>query len=55
MSKKRRNHSASFKAKVALEAIKGEKTLSELAAHFSLHPNQIQQCLSDAGGEKAVV
>lgn len=43
MSKKRRNHSASYKAKVALEAIKGEKTLSELASHFTLHPNQIQQ------------
>jgi len=43
MSKKRRNHSASFKAKVALEAIKGEKTLSDLSAQFSLHPNQIQQ------------
>lgn len=43
MSKKRRNHSASFKAKVALEAVRGEKTLSELSSHFSLHPNQIQQ------------
>ena len=45
MSKKRRNHSASFKAKVALEAVKGERTLSELALHFTLHPNQIQQYL----------
>ena len=43
MSKKRRNHSASFKAKVALEAVRGEKTISELSSHFSLHPNQIQQ------------
>ena len=43
MSKKRRNHSAAFKAKVALEAIKGEQTLSELATQFALHPNQIQQ------------
>ena len=42
-SKKRRNHSAAFKAKVALEAIKGEQTLSELATQFALHPNQIQQ------------
>ncbi|MFQ6604852.1 MAG: transposase [Fidelibacterota bacterium] len=45
MSKKRRNHSAAFKAKVALDAIKGDKTLSELATQYSLHPNQIQQCL----------
>jgi len=43
MSKKRRNHSAAFKAKVALDAIKGDKTLSELASQYSLHPNQIQQ------------
>lgn len=54
MSKKRRNHSVSFKAKVALEAVKGERTLSELASHFTLHPNQIQQCLPAAGGEKTV-
>jgi len=43
MSRKRRNHSAAFKAKVALDAIKGEKTLSELAYQYELHPNQIQQ------------
>ncbi len=43
MSKKRRNHSAAFKAKVALEALKGEKTLSELASQYTLHTNQIQQ------------
>ena len=39
----RRNHSAAFKAKVALAAIKGEKTLAELAEQFDLHPNQITQ------------
>jgi len=42
MSKQRRNHSATFKAKVALDAIKGDKTMSELASHYSLHPTQIQ-------------
>jgi len=42
MSKTRRNHSAAFKAKVALDAIKGDKTLSELASQYSLHPTQIQ-------------
>ena len=39
----RRNHGAVFKAKVALEAIKGEQTLVELAAHFQVHPNQITE------------
>lgn len=39
----RRNHGAAFKAKVALEAIKGEQTLVELAARFQVHPNQITE------------
>ena len=39
----RRNHAAAFKAKVALAAVKGEKTLAELAEQFDLHPNQITQ------------
>ena len=37
----RRNHSPAFKAKVALAAIRGEKTMSELAQQFDVHPNQI--------------
>jgi transposase len=39
----RRNHTPAFKAKVALAAVKGEKTLSELAQQFDVHPNQIKQ------------
>ena len=39
----RRNHTAAFKAKVALAALKGEKTLTELAQQFDIHPNQITQ------------
>ena len=42
MSKRpRRNHTPGFKAKVALAAVKGEKTLAELAQQFDVHPNQI--------------
>ena len=44
MSKRlRRNHSPAFKAKVALAAVKGEKTLADLAQLFDVHPNQITQ------------
>src|SRR5439155_10278695 len=39
----RRNHSATFKAKVALAAIKGDKTMVELSEQFKVHPNQIGQ------------
>lgn len=50
----RRNHSPTFKAKVALAAVKGEKTLAELAQQFDVHPNQITtwraQLLEGAAG-----
>ena len=39
----RRNHSPAFKAKVALAACKGDRTLAELAKQFDVHPNQITQ------------
>ena len=41
MRKPRRNHSAKFKAQVALEAIRGEKTVAEIAAHHEVHPTQV--------------
>ena len=55
MSKRpRRNHSPAFKAKVALAAVRGEKTLAELAQQFDVHPNQITtwkaQLLDGAAG-----
>ena len=50
----RRNHSPAFKAKVALAAVKGEKTLADLAQQFDVHPNQITtwrgQLLEGAAG-----
>ena len=42
MSKERRKHSPMFKAKVALEAVKGEETVAQLAARYEVHPGQIQ-------------
>jgi transposase len=50
----RRTHSPAFKAKVAVAAVKGERTLSELAKQFDVHPNQITawkaQLLEGAAG-----
>src|SRR3981189_637235 len=41
MRRPRRNHSAKFKAQVAREAIRGEKTVAEIAAHHEVHPTQV--------------
>jgi transposase len=50
----RRTHSPAFKVKVAVAAIKGDRTLSELAKQFDVHPNQITawkaQLLEGASG-----
>jgi transposase-like protein len=43
MSKQRKHYSADFKAKVALEAIKGQYTVNEIASRYSLHPNLVTQ------------
>ena len=39
----RRNHTPAFKAKVALAAVKGDRTITQLAEQFDVHPNQIKQ------------
>ncbi len=41
MKQPRRNHSAAFKARVAMEGIRGVKTVAEIAAENSLHPTQV--------------
>ena len=41
MAKKRRQHSSDFKFKIALAAVKGIKTISQLAAEYNVHPSQI--------------
>ena len=63
MRRPRRNHSAKFKAQVALEAIRGEKTIAEIAAHHEVHPNQVtswknellQKAAAVFGGDAAAV
>jgi putative transposase len=43
MKQPRKKHSGAFKAKVAVEALKGDRTLNELAGHFEIHPTQVVQ------------
>ncbi|KPQ23215.1 MAG: transposase [Halomonas sp. HL-48] len=54
MSKKRKQYSASFKAKVALAALKGDQTTSEIAARFEIHPTMVstwkRELLDNASG-----
>ena len=51
MTIKRKRHSGEFKAKVALEALKGLKTVNELAAGYGVHPTQISQWKCQLGAE----
>ena len=43
MKTSRRKHSPAFKAKVAFEALRGEKTIAQIASQYEVHPNQIMQ------------
>ena len=51
----RRNHASAFKAKVALAAIKGERTIAQLADQFDVHPNQITAWKAQLEGSAANV
>jgi len=53
MKQKRRNHSPEFKARVALEALKGLKTVQQIAAENHLHPVQVTQWKSQVAQEAA--
>lgn len=55
MKRTRRNHGATFKAQVALAAVKGDKTLAELAEQFSVHPTQITEWKQQLVGRAADV
>jgi len=47
MKKNRTRHSEEFKAKVALEAVREQKTLTEIAGHYQIHPNQVTKWKKD--------
>ena len=51
----RRNHSPAFKAKLAIAAIKGERTLAQIAEQFDVHPNQITTWKGQLEGSAADV
>ena len=51
----RRNHTPAFKAKVALAAVKGDRTLAQLAEQFDVHPNQVTSWKAQLEGSAADV
>ena len=53
MGIRRKYHTTEFKARVALAALKGDKTLQELASHYEIHPNQITEWKKRALGALA--
>ena len=53
MKTSRRKHSPAFKAKIALEALRGDKTIAEIASQYEIHPNQIMQWKKQLSEEAA--
>lgn len=43
MKRQRKQYSADLKARIAVEAVKGQRTIQEIASHYSIHPNQVTQ------------
>ena len=55
MSVKRKQHSAEFKAKIALEALKGRKTINEIASEHQIHPNLVTKWKSQLQDQASAV
>ena len=55
MKKKRRRHDPEFKARVALEALKGAKTIQEIAGEFGIHPVQVSEWKKAMAANAAMV
>jgi transposase-like protein len=51
----RKKHSPSFKAKVALEAIKGQETIAQIASRYEIHPNMVTKWKKDLQDKAAIV
>ncbi len=51
--KQRKSYTAAFKVKIALEAIKGQRTINEIATHYGVHPNMVTQWKKQATLESA--
>ena len=55
MKKKRRRHDPEFKARVALEALKGSRTIQEIALEFAIHPVQVSEWKKTMAGNAALL
>jgi transposase len=55
MKESRRKHSPSFKAKVALEALKGEETVAQIAARFEVHPNMVTKWKKELQEQASII
>ena len=53
MPRTRKNYSAEMKAKIALEAIKGQRTINEISSHYDVHPNQVMNWKKQAMDQMA--
>ena len=50
----KKTYDSKFKSRVALEALRGELTIAEIASKYQIHPNQVQRCGTESRTEEAV-